>query len=150
MKKLIVIRHAQADLYSGDLTPRGVLSLRPLERFLYEQAQGKVCEFITSTSARAMQTAEILSKEIDCGAERDPQFFVPDEQVYAEQIEHFKKRMEGCLADILIIVTHNPMIYSIQTELSQTFEDQLRVPLDLDTAQGLMFDFETQDVSLVP
>lgn len=138
MKKLIIIRHAQANHFSkgGDfereLTEHGQKCAVKAGKFLGKQ-DFKLQEIVSSSAARARQTAEIIAEKLD----NAPKVSLTDE-LYNANTDTFRAFI-GQLkdsTDSVAFVGHNPVLFELLNAISDTPVDKLR------TCEIVVLDFE--------
>ncbi len=121
MKRLTLIRHAQADNPLPDqqdwhrpLTKRGQRDAKEMSRRLKEQ-QPRPEIILSSPAIRAKQTAEIFAA---CFAKAE---LVMNEELYLAEPKNLLAAIQqlGDVADHLILVGHNPGISELADQLSK-------------------------------
>lgn len=122
MKKLILLRHSEAEAQPIDKDAHRPLTSRGLEQafqagsFLKEI--NKIPDFIlTSNALRTIQTMEQVSKGIgkEIQTESNPMLFRCTTEDLSEHVRAFRDTYQTAL-----IINHNPVIHQFAMELTQT------------------------------
>ncbi len=111
VKKLILVRHGHYDYGDGNLTNKGFVQITGLAKKLFDVLNGSSILMLSSTAPRAVQSAEIISKELGVPFESHDVLWSGSSGKVAGTMRDFKQVLEMIIghehqADAVILVTH--------------------------------------------
>ncbi len=152
MKKIVVIRHGQYDVVSGNLTKQGEGQIENLARSLRQKLLGKTF-ILTSPAPRTRQTAnllgELLHAEIQeqpilwSGGDAPPQTCF-DPPAVLEFIVSLQQQVEN-----VMVVTHWEYVETLPRLLSKKFLERPTALRSLARGEAWMIDLESQTTDVV-
>ncbi|SEG20227.1 SixA phosphatase family protein [Algoriphagus boritolerans] len=147
MKHLILLRHGEAGFSDGldfqrQLTSRGKENLNRLGQSIQSDSL-KVDFMYCSSSTRTRETAEIIKKYINVGAEvYTPEIYEGNLDTLIQLLENTPKELESC-----ILIGHNPTISLLIAHLTRAeyvgLQPGMMAKIDLEISEWNMIGLGT-------
>jgi broad specificity phosphatase PhoE len=151
MEKIVLTRHGEYNYLTGDLTEEGVLALHSQVSQFRDMFDGFAVEVHASVAYRAIQSANALVGTLGVPVTRERALLSP---VEGSQLKVVMNIVRTTTADILMFVTHAPVINALQKALSDLYPDISRDssnwPVILDHGESLVIDMMSGEVSTLP
>lgn len=150
MKHLFLVRHGQYGA-DGNLDTNGQYQIERLAQSIKEIIGDARPTLLYSTASRTIQTAYILTRALNAHAEACAELRVEGSIFLLEAREQLHRliRSLGNQNDVIILVTHLPVIHAIGLFISQEYFGQTLL-FEVGMGQAIHFDTGDTTYALLP